>query len=161
MRIIRLTLLLALTLTACRHEHAQAWTSLFDGHSFAGWRGVGLDSVPPGWTIEDGALHKLASGAVPRAPDGQPLEGGDLMTVGTYRNFELELEWKISPGGNSGIKYNVSEAMSTASPPGHAALGFEYQVLDDDRRRLPPLLVRVMQGEVAPDAARQERLNQV
>jgi hypothetical protein len=133
MRITGPTLLLALTLPACHHQHSQSWTSLFDGHSFAGWRGVGLDSIPPGWTIEDGTIHKLASGAVPTAPDGQPLEGGDIMTVGTYRNFELVLEWKISAAGNSGIKYNVSEAMSTASPPLHAALGFEYQILDDER----------------------------
>jgi gluconolactonase len=121
-----------------RRDHAQAeagdWTTLFDGRSFAGWRGVGLDSIPPGhWVIEDGAIRKVASGAVPTAPDGQPLEGGDLMTVGTYRNFELVLEWKVSPGANSGIKYNVSEELSTASPPVHAALGFEYQVLDDER----------------------------
>lgn len=133
MRMTLLTVLLALTVPACHHQQSQAWTSLFDGHSFAGWRGVGLDTIPTGWTIEDGMIHKLASGAVPTAPDGQPLEGGDIMTVGTYRNFELVLEWKISSGGNSGIKYNVSEAMSTASPPFHAALGFEYQVLDDER----------------------------
>jgi len=133
MRIAPFTVLLGLTLSACHHQSSQAWTSLFDGNSFAGWRGVGFDSVPPGWTIEDGTIHKLASGAVATAPDGQPLAGADLMTAGTYRNFELVLEWKISPAGNSGIKYNVSEAMSTASPPYHAALGFEYQVLDDER----------------------------
>jgi hypothetical protein len=108
------------------------WVVLFDGESFAGWRGVGLDSVPAGhWVIEDGSIRKIASGAVPTAADGQPLEGGDIMTVETYRNFELVLEWKVSPGANSGIKYNVSEDMSTASPPIHAALGFEYQILDD------------------------------
>lgn len=133
MRIAHLPLLLALTLPACQHQDSPAWTPLFDGHSFAGWRGVGLDSIPAGWTIEDGTIHKVASGVVPTAPDGQPLEGGDLMTIGAYRNFELVLEWKVSPGGNSGIKYNVSEAMSAASPPVHAALGFEYQILDDDR----------------------------
>ena len=65
------------------------------------------------------------------AADGQPLEGGDIMTVNTYRDFELVLEWKVSAGANSGIKYNVSEDMSTGSPPEHAALGFEYQILDD------------------------------
>jgi hypothetical protein len=105
---------------------------LFDGESFAGWRGVGLDSVPAGhWIIEDGTIRKVASGAVPTAADGQPLEGGDIMTVGTYRDFELVLEWKVSAGANSGIKYNVSEELSTRLPPMHAALGFEYQILDD------------------------------
>ena len=62
---------------------------------------------------------------MPTAPDGQPLQGGDILTLDTFRDFELVLEWKVSPGGNSGIKYNVSEEMSTAIPPTHAALRFE------------------------------------
>lgn len=112
---------------------AAEWVSLFDGESFAGWRGLGRDSVPVGhWTVDDGSIRKVASGSVPTAPDGQPLEGGDLMTVAAYRDFELSFEWKVSPGANSGIKYNVSESMSTAAPPTYAALGFEYQILDDD-----------------------------
>lgn len=115
-------------------EEAAGWKLLFDGETFEGWRGLGRDSIPEGhWVIEDGSIRKVASGAVPTAPDGQPLEGGDIMTVESYRDFELVLEWKVSPAGNSGIKYNVSEAMSTAAPPTHAALGFEYQVLDDER----------------------------
>lgn len=110
------------------------WRDLFDGESFAGWRGLGRDTIPTAhWTIEDGAIRKLASGSVPTAADGQPLEGGDIMTVDTFRDFELTFEWRVSPGANSGIKYNVSEAMSTAAEPRHAALGFEYQVLDDER----------------------------
>jgi hypothetical protein len=137
MRIVRSTLMVAMALVACRAQERQpeagGWITLFDGESFAGWRGVGLDSVPAGhWIIEDGTIRKVASGAVPTAADGQPLEGGDIMTVDAYRNFELVLEWKVSAGANGGIKYNVSEEMSTAVPPGHAALGFEYQVLDDD-----------------------------
>lgn len=119
------------TLTA--EEQADGWQLLFDGSSFSGWRGLGREEVPAGhWVIEEGTIRKVASGAVPTAADGQPLEGGDLMTVETYGNFELRFEWRISEAGNSGIKYNVSEDMSTASPPLHAALGFEYQVLDDD-----------------------------
>lgn len=109
------------------------WQSLFDGSSFAGWRGVGRDTIPTAhWKIEDGMIRKVASGTVLQAADGQPLEGGDIMTVEIYTNFELSLEWKVAAGANSGVKYNVSEAMSTANPPGYAALGFEYQVLDDD-----------------------------
>lgn len=113
---------------------AEGWRNLFDGSSFEGWRGVGRDSIPSAhWVIEDGAIRKLASGAVPTAADGQPLEGGDIMTVDPYRNFELAFEWKVAPGANGGVKYNVSEAMSISSPPEYAALGFEYQVLDDER----------------------------
>ena len=114
-------------------EEASGWKLLFDGSTFAGWRGLGRDSIPEGhWTIEDGSIRKVASGEVPTAPDGQPLEGGDIMTTSTYGDFELAFEWKVGPGANSGVKYNVSERMSVASPPVHAALGFEYQVLDDD-----------------------------
>ncbi len=114
-------------------EEAAGWKLLFDGSTFDGWRGLGRDAIPQGhWVIEDGSIRKVASGEVPTAPDGQPLDGGDIMTTDTYRDFELVFEWKVSPGANSGIKYNVSEEMSTASPPVYAALGFEYQVLDDD-----------------------------
>ncbi len=141
MKMVRSFLLMGMALVACQSQEqdqpqqlgAGQWASLFDSESFDGWRGVGLDSIPAGhWIIEDGTIRKVASGAVPTAADGQPLEGGDIMTVDTYRDFELELEWKVSAGANSGVKYNVSEEMSTASPPLHAALGFEYQILDDD-----------------------------
>jgi hypothetical protein len=114
-------------------ERDAGWRLLFDGRTFAGWRGLGRDSIPAGhWLIEDGSIRKVASGQVPKAADGQPLVGGDILTVERFRDFELKLEWRVSPGGNSGIKYNVSEEMSTSLPPRHAALGFEYQILDDD-----------------------------
>jgi hypothetical protein len=115
-------------------EEAEGWVLLFDGASLVGWRGLGRDNIPEGhWLVEDGAIRKVASGEVPRAPDGQPLEGGDLMTETVFGDFDLRLEWKVSPGANSGIKYNVSEKMSTSHPPEYAALGFEYQILDDER----------------------------
>ncbi len=115
-------------------EEAAGWVLLFDGSSLAGWRGLGRDHVPDGhWRVEDGTIRKVASGDVPTAADGQPLEGGDLMTETVFGDFDLRLEWKVSPGANSGIKYNVSEEMSTSSPPQYAALGFEYQILDDER----------------------------
>jgi hypothetical protein len=118
------------TLTAA--EQAAGWRLLFDGKTFNGWRGLGLDSVPTAhWKIETGTIRKLADGQVPRLPDGQPAAGGDLMTRDTFRDFELTWEWKISRAGNSGVKYNVSEELSMANAPNHAALGFEYQMLDD------------------------------
>ncbi|MFC1660955.1 DUF1080 domain-containing protein [Gemmatimonadota bacterium] len=114
-------------------QEDDGWKALFDGQSFDGWRGLGRDSVPRGhWVIEDGCIRKVASGTVPTAADGQPLVGGDLMTVEAFRDFELVFEWRVGAGANSGIKYNVSEEMSTAAPPVHAALGFEYQILDDE-----------------------------
>lgn len=115
-------------------ERDAGWELLFDGESFSGWRGLGRDEIPAGhWRIENGTIRKVASGDVPTAADGQPLEGGDIMTEETFENFELALEWRVSEAANSGVKYNVSEAMSTSSEPQHAALGFEYQILDDDR----------------------------
>jgi hypothetical protein len=114
-------------------ESGEEWRSLFDGTSFAGWRGIEAEAIPDGhWTIEDGTIRKIASADVPTATDGQPLVGGDIMTDETFEHFEMTFEWKVAPGANSGIKYNVSREMSVASVPTTAALGFEYQVLDDD-----------------------------
>jgi hypothetical protein len=113
-------------------EGRDGWRLLFDGKTFGGWRGLGYDTVPTAhWKIENGTIRKLADGQVPRLPDGQPAAGGDLMTRDTFRDFELRWEWKISRAGNSGVKYNVSEEISMANAPNHAALGFEYQMLDD------------------------------
>jgi hypothetical protein len=113
-------------------EKAEGWVLLFDGQSFNGWRGIGQPDIPRGhWVIEEGTIKKVPGGEVPRQADGQPVQGGDLMTEATFEDFELSLEWKISPGGNSGVKYNVSEEISRANPPPQAAIGFEYQILDD------------------------------
>ncbi len=129
-------------------ERAAGWRLLFDGRTLAAWRGLGYDTVPTAhWVVVDGVIKKIATGNVPRVADGRPLNGGDLMTVETFGDFELEWEWKVSPGANSGVKYNVSEELSVAQAgqltpaavaqgaiaPNHSALGFEYQMLDDDR----------------------------
>ena len=115
-------------------EKAAGWELLFDGQTFDGWRGLGREHVQTEhWVIDDGNIKKVESGEVPVQADGQPLRGGDLMTIATFDNYEFSFEWRISSGGNSGVKYNVSEEMSTRGGPSHAALGFEYQVLDDDR----------------------------
>jgi 3-keto-disaccharide hydrolase len=114
-------------------ERAAGWRLLFDGKTLDGWRGLGYDSVPTAhWKIVDGAIKKVPSGEIPRMADGQPAAGGDLMTRETFADFELTWEWKIGRAGNSGVKYNVSEELSMAAAPNHAALGFEYQLLDDD-----------------------------
>ena len=114
-------------------ERAAGWRLLFDGATLAGWRGLGYDSVPSAhWNVVQGTIHKIPSGKVPTMPDGQPAAGGDLMTTSSFRDFEMEFDWKVAPGANSGVKYNVSEEMSLKNSKNHAALGFEYQVLDDD-----------------------------
>lgn len=96
-------------------EAQAGWRLLFDGASTAGWVGHGTDAFPQGWDVADGCLHKL-----PGVP------GGDLVTREAFGDFELELEWKVAPGANSGLKYRVAPA----SEP-RAMLGPEYQVLDD------------------------------
>src|SRR5213082_360752 len=130
---VRKASIVALFVLLAEPIHAQgAWRSLFDGKTFNGWRGLGYDSVPTAhWKIENGTIRKLADGDVPRLPDGQPAAGGDLMTIDTFRDFELTWDWNISRAGNSGVKYNVSEEISMANAANHAALGFEYQMLDD------------------------------
>ena len=113
-------------------DKAAGWRLLFDGRTLTGWRGLGYDSVPTAhWQVENGAIRKIPSGKVALQPDGQPLHGGDLMTVDTFFNFELSFDWKVARRANSGVKYNVSEEYSLKHQPGHAALGFEYQVEDD------------------------------
>ncbi len=139
-------------------ERAAGWRLLFDGTTLTGWRGLGYDSVPSAhWVVVDGSIKKIASGNVPKLPDGQPAQGGDLMTVDTFQDFELSWEWKVTPGANSGVKYNVSEALSLQNAPNHAALGFEYQILDDDRHpdgKLPTHRAGALYDLVAPNAAK-------
>jgi len=118
--------------TLTEHEKAEGWALLFDGATFKGWRGLGQSDIPEShWTIEQGCIKKIPSIDVPLQPDCQPLQGGDIMTQEAFKDFELRFEWKISRAGNSGIKYNVSEEMSTSHSPQTAGLGFEYQILDD------------------------------
>lgn len=128
-------------------ERSAGWRSLFDGKTFRGWRGLGYTDVPTEhWRIVNGTIQKIATRQVARRPDGLPVAGGDLMTEATFGDFELAWEWKVTPGANSGLKYNVSEPLSTGVPetalrpatgakgPGsHSAIGFEYQMIDDDR----------------------------
>jgi hypothetical protein len=143
-------------------ERAAGWRLLFDGRTLAGWRGVGYDTVPTGhWVVVDGAIKKIASGNVPRVADGRPLVGGDLMTVDSFADFELSWEWKVTPGANSGVKYNVSETLSlaqggagTSGGPTHSALGFEYQMLDDDHHedgKLPTHRSAALYDLIAPN----------
>ena len=89
------------------------WLVLFDGTSTNAWRGFQMESLPAGWQIEDGALTRVAS-------------AGDIITREEFGDFELELEWKVPPNGNSGIMYRVTEADSSTDRTGP-----EYQVLDD------------------------------
>jgi hypothetical protein len=95
------------------------WQSLFDGRTSAGWRGFRLPGFPErGWTITEGTLRSDAGGDV------------DIVTEQAFSRFELQLEFRLQPGGNSGIKFLVDESLVAR---GHHGLGFEYQLIDDDR----------------------------
>ncbi|CDN31417.1 putative secreted glycosyl hydrolase [Mucinivorans hirudinis] len=97
---------------------------LFDGETFNGWRGYNKDHVPGKWTIEDGAIKINGGGA----GEAQSAEGGDIIFDRKFKNFELELEWKVAKGSNSGIFYLAQEIEGKPiyiSAP-------EYQILDNE-----------------------------
>lgn len=93
------------------------WRSLFDGRTTAGWRGFRMDTVPAGWQVVDGTLTRVGG-------------GGDVITIEQFANFELELEWRVEPGGNSGIMFRVTEDSDATYKSGP-----EMQVLDDAAHR--------------------------
>jgi hypothetical protein len=139
-------------------EQAAGWRLLFDGKTLNGWRGLGYDSVPTAhWRVVDGTIEKIPSGKVAKIADGQPANGGDLMTTDTFADFELSFQWKVAPGANSGVKYNVSEEFSLAHASNHAALGFEYQVLDDslsDDNKIPSHRAGSLYDLIPPNGAK-------
>ncbi|MCC6463291.1 MAG: DUF1080 domain-containing protein [Saprospiraceae bacterium] len=108
-------------------EKAAGWALLFDGKSMAGWHNYGKTTTGPAWVIHDNAIHLETK---PKG-DGewQQRDGGDILTADEYQDFELELDWKIGPCGNSGIIYNVVE--DPAKYPYVWHTGPEMQVLDN------------------------------
>ena len=105
-------------------EKAQGWKLLFDGKSSDGWRGAKLNDFPKGgWSIEDGVLTIHESGG------GEAADAGDIVTVDKYKDFMLHLDFKISPGANSGIKYFVDTQLNKGEG---SSIGLEYQILDDE-----------------------------
>ncbi|RAV30096.1 3-keto-disaccharide hydrolase [Sinomicrobium soli] len=105
-------------------EKEDGWKLLWDGKTTDGWRGAKLDRFPEkGWKIEDGLLVVLAS-------DGkESAAGGDIVTTENYGDFELKVDFKITKGANSGIKYYVDAGLNKGEG---SAIGLEYQILDDD-----------------------------
>jgi len=94
-------------------EQQAGWRLLFDGQTTKGWRGYMLDSMPSGWQVVDGVLARVAP-------------AHDIIFNEKFKNFELLVDWKIAPQGNSGIFYRAiegPEAIYYSAP--------EMQVLDD------------------------------
>jgi hypothetical protein len=107
-----------------KQEIGEGWKLLFDGQTTKGWRKAYGEKFPDkGWEVANGILSVLpASGA-------ESQNGGDIVTIGEYDNFELLLQAKLTPAANSGVKYFVTE--QEENNPG-SAIGLEYQILDDN-----------------------------
>ena len=111
--------------TISPQEAKKGWKLLWDGKTTNGWRGAKLDAFPEhGWKIEDGILK------VEKGNGGESTNGGDIVTTRTYRNFILKVDFKITEGANSGIKYFVKPDMNKGEG---SAIGCEFQILDDLR----------------------------
>lgn len=104
-------------------EKRTGYRLLWDGKTSKGWRGAKLDGFPQkGWTIKEGILSVEAT-------DGAESTGpGDIVTEDQFGDFELELEFMITEGANSGIKYFVDPSLNTGAG---SAIGCEFQLLDD------------------------------
>lgn len=111
--------------TLSAQERSDGWELLFDGRSTTGWHTYGKSSIGKAWKAEDGTLRLDAASK----KDWQTNEGGDIVTENEYGNFDLRLEWKIAPGGNSGIMFFVKEDSARYPYPWHT--GPEMQVLDN------------------------------
>jgi hypothetical protein len=125
-------------------EQAAGWRLLFDGVTTNGWRGFQKSAFPDrGWAASDGCLKHLAT----HGREG----GGDIVTVDQFVDFDLTFQWSIAPGGNSGVKYLVSEARK--GPIAH-----EYQVIDDaqhpDARIAPTRATAALYDVIAAPAGK-------
>ena len=99
-------------------EKSAGWTLLFDGKSTSAWRGYKKpDMAGLRWKIEDGCL------ALPAGEGADTRGQRDIITTQQFDDFELAWEWRIGKGGNSGVKYFVTEN-------NESAIGHEYQVID-------------------------------
>lgn len=103
---------------------SEQWITLFDGTSTDGWRGYGRKDLPTAWSIDGDAIKISGSGA----GEAGGKDGGDIIFDQKFKNFELQFEWKVSKGGNSGVFYLAQEIEGEpiwkSSP--------EYQVLDNE-----------------------------
>jgi hypothetical protein len=109
--------------TISAREKDDHWALLWDGRTTAGWRGAKLDRFPAtGWEIKDGVLSVLA------AEGRESAAGGDIVTAATYKNFELIVDFSITTGANSGIKYFVDTELNKGEG---SSIGCEFQILDD------------------------------
>ncbi len=114
-----------LTNNLTANEIRKGWRLLWDGKTTNGWRGAKLDKFPEkGWEMKDGILKVLSSGGA------ESRNGGDIVTNNSFSDFELSVDFKITEGANSGIKYFVDSELNKGEG---SAIGLEFQVLDDKK----------------------------
>ncbi|MEM6317961.1 MAG: DUF1080 domain-containing protein [Bacteroidota bacterium] len=105
------------------HEQRIGWRLLWDGKTTNGWRGAKSATFPEkGWMMENGILQVQKSGGF------ESRNGGDIITENLYSDFELSVDFKITEGANSGIKYFVDPSLLKVNG---SAIGLEFQILDD------------------------------
>ncbi|MDR1500839.1 MAG: DUF1080 domain-containing protein, partial [Prevotella sp.] len=115
-------------------EAKEGWALLWDGKTTNGWRGAKISNFPEkGWVVDNGILKVLKSGG------GESTNGGDIVTTRKYKNFILSVDFKITEGANSGIKYFVNPDLNKGEG---SAIGCEFQILDDDKHPDAKLGVR-------------------
>ncbi|WP_195595834.1 3-keto-disaccharide hydrolase [Coprobacter fastidiosus] len=109
--------------TLSDREKREGWKLLWDGKTTDGWRSAKETGFPKkGWTIEDGELK------VVKSEGKESANGGDIITKDKYKNFILKVDFKITTGANSGIKYFVDPDLNKGAG---SAIGCEFQILDD------------------------------
>ncbi len=111
------------TLTA--KEKSEGWQLLFDGKTTNGWHTYGKQTVAKAWSVQDSAFYLDAE----KKKSLGDAEGGDLVTNDEFENFDLKLDWKIGPKGNSGVIFYIHE--DTAKYHATYMTGLEMQVLDN------------------------------
>ena len=108
-----------------RQEQKQGWALLWDGQTTQGWRGAKIKQFPSrGWHIANNEL------VVEQANGAESGNGGDIVTERNYQDFILKVDFRITEGANSGIKYFVDPDMNLGEG---SAIGCEFQILDDLR----------------------------
>jgi len=110
-------------------EKAHGWQLAWDGKTGQGWHGAYQKTFPTaGWSMKNGEI------VLPDTGGAESKGAGDIISDAEYSAFEFQLEFKVPPGGNSGIKYFVDESIKPiSSNGGGSAVGLEFQLLDDER----------------------------
>lgn len=109
-------------------QKADGWQLLFDGTTTKGWHVYNKKSDGSAWKVADGALYLDTA----QKKDWQVVGGGDIVTDEEYENYHFKVEWKVTPGGNSGLIFNINESPKYEHT-WHT--GPEMQVLDNAAHR--------------------------